>query len=159
MGLPVTDGLERDCERQSPRAADGAKVHAPFAERQTEAKTGTRADLADGQAKGQSPKAGSADDGSDTLAHGSQKAGAQAGPSLAPAFTADHVAGGQSLKGKGKQKTRQMQGLGAHLGHGLQARAGQKGKDSPEQALPEDGSAPMMKNIDIRQSLSKAEVL
>ena len=158
MGLPVTNGLERDSERQPTRAADGAKVHAPVAERQTEAKTGTHADLANGQAEGQSPKAGSADDGPDTLAHGSQKAGAQAGPSLAPAFAADPTAEGQFRKGKGNRKASQRQGPGAHLGHGLQARAGQKGKDSPEKALPEDGSASMVKNIDIRQNLSKAEV-
>ncbi len=137
--LPVSIGGHQAAERQPLKA--GPKAKRP-------------SDTADGQAEGGSQKAGSAADGQEPLVQRGQGAGGLAGPRQAPVSKGDLTADGQAPKAREKRKAAKREDPTALA----RLRADVKGVGAHEQALSEGAPTSMLKNIDFRQRVPKAEV-
>ncbi len=152
--LPVSIGGHPAAERQPLKAGAAVRAHAPAVDRQPGPKAKRQSDTADGQAEGGSQKAGSAADGQEPLVQRGQGAGGLAGPRQAPVSNGDLTADGQAPKAWEKRKAAKREDPTALA----RLRADVKGVGAHEQALSEGAPTSMLKNIDFRQRVPKAEV-
>ncbi|DBB01980.1 TPA: hypothetical protein ACH3X1_000566 [Trebouxia sp. C0004] len=152
--LPIRTGAHQAAERQPLKAGAAVRAHAPAAERQAGPKAERQSNTANGQAEGGSQKAGSAADGQEPLVQEGQGAVGQSRPRQLPVFNGGLTADGQAPKARGKRKAAEKEDLTALA----RTRADVKGAGAPEQALPAGVPVSMLKNIDIRQHVPKAEV-